>query len=100
MKRFFKIFIILFILTIFYLYIANLCLMPKSITLLQGEKLKLATLWGVSLTQPNKDIYDDKQNIETLQTSSNIGGERISDVRKYRYACKFIWNNKCFKHRC
>ena len=73
MKRFFKIFIILFILTIFYLYIANLCLMPKSITLLQGEKLKLATLWGVSLTQPNKDIYDDKQNIETLQTSSNIG---------------------------
>ena len=69
MKKFLKVFILLVILTIFYLYIANLCLMPKSITLLQGEKLELATLWGIS-----------------IETSNNIGNTRVSDIRKSRYA--------------
>ena len=51
MKKYLKIAIILIILGIFYLYIANITLIPKSITLLQGEKLELATLWGINLKQ-------------------------------------------------
>ena len=66
MKKYIKRFIILTILMILYLYIANISLIPKSITLLQGEKLQLATLWGIKLN-------DKKNSNSNLNTNNNIG---------------------------
>lgn len=73
MKKYFKILFILFILIIFYLYVANITLMPKSITLLQGEDLKLATLWGIKLNKTNIDNlnYDLIKSGATLETSGD-----------------------------
>ena len=90
-----KIFIALIILTfliILYLYVANLTLMPKSITLLQGEKLELATLWGINLKQKNTSNINLNTNKteSTLETSSDIGQTKISEVRKNKYECKSI----------
>lgn len=71
MKRKIKIFIILFVLLIIYIYVANITLFPKSIILMQGEKLNLATTWGVSLKEDGEEnnIINLKQE-ETTQASS------------------------------
>ena len=89
MKKYFKAFLILFILIIFYLYIANITLIPKSITLLQGEKLELAKLWGISLKQKEISNYnlEIKEDKETLETSSSIGETSIKETRNHRYEC-------------
>lgn len=92
MKRNIKIIIILIILTILYLYVANISLMPRSITLLQGEKLKLATLWGINLKQKNSsnpNITTDTSD-QILETSGDLGQSEITNVRQIRYECKFI----------
>ena len=76
MKKYIKILIILIILIILYLYTANITLMPKSITLLEGEKLRLATLWGVSLKEnvtTNPNIISIDENIDgVLETSGEV----------------------------
>lgn len=82
MKKAFKIFIILTILFIFYLYMANIFLMPKSITLLQGEKLELALAWGISLkqkntTNPNLRTYI---NNNVLEASSDLNDMQITET--------------------
>lgn len=92
MKKYIKVVFLLIILTIFYLYIANITLIPKSITLLQGEKLELATLWGIKLKQektsnPNINVDEDGA---ILETSSYVEESEISEVRKNKYECKFI----------
>lgn len=84
MKKYIKLIIILTILLIFYLYIANITLMPKSITLLQGEKLELATLWGVKLkqiTSSNQNININKKE-EILETSGDIEDDENLEVGK------------------
>lgn len=92
MKKIFIALIILTFLIILYLYVANLTLMPKSITLLQGEKLELATLWGINLKQKNTSNINLNTNKteSTLETSSDIGQTKISEVRKNKYECKSI----------
>ena len=87
MKKIFIALIILTFLIILYLYVANLTLMPKSITLLQGEKLELATLWGINLKQKNTSNINLNTNKteSTLETSSDIGQTKISEVRKNKY---------------
>lgn len=92
MKKYIKIVFLLIILIIFYLYIANVTLIPKSITLLQGEKLELATLWGLSVKQektsnPNININEDGT---VLETSSFIEETEISEVRKNKYEFEII----------
>lgn len=84
MKKYAKIVFLLIILTIFYLYIANITLIPKSITLLQGEKLKLATLWGVKFKQvETRNLkLDTIESTTTLETSGEIEDEIISEVGK------------------
>lgn len=80
MKKYLKLIIILTILLVLYLYVANITLMPKSIILLQGEKLELATLWGVNLKETetsNRNININKQN-SVLETSGDIeNGENL-----------------------
>ena len=92
MKKYIKIVFLLIILIIFYLYIANVTLIPKSITLLQGEKLELATLWGLSVKQektsnPNININKDGT---VLETSSFIEETEISEIRKNKYEFEII----------
>lgn len=84
MKKYLKIAIILIILIIFYLYIANITLIPKSITLLQGEKLELATLWGINFKQietsnPNIGEYNEAS---ILETSGELEDTGITETRK------------------
>lgn len=92
MKKYFKVALVLIILIILYLYIANITLIPKSITLLQGEKLELATLWGIKLKQEetsNPNINANKVGT-ILETSSDLGETKISEVRKNQYECELI----------
>ena len=84
LKRKLKIFLILFILLILYIYIANITLFPKSIILMQGEKLNLATLWGVKISEkensnPNIGEYE-KQDL--IEASSVAGDSKIEEVGK------------------
>ena len=92
LKKYLILSIILIILTIFYLYIANVSLMPKSITLLQGEKLKLATLWGVELINTDNINYNQQLDFkdETLEASVNINENKISNLRKNRHEDKNV----------
>lgn len=92
MKKYIKIVFLLIILIIFYLYIANITLIPKSITLLQGEKIELATLWGVNLKQVKTSNPNIKLNEDgiILETSSEVEDTKLNQVRKNNYECKFI----------
>ena len=67
MKRKIKIFIILFVLLIIYIYVANITLFPKSILLMQGEKLNLATLWGIELKEKDIFLIKYKNLLEELE---------------------------------
>lgn len=89
MKKYLKIIFILAILLILYLYISNITLMPKSITLLQGENLKLATLWGITLNErstsnPNIELSkkNGKENNLILETGANTKDGAITEVGK------------------
>lgn len=89
MKKYLKIIFILAILLILYLYISNITLMPKSITLLQGENLKLATLWGITLNErstsnPNIELSKEngKENNLILETGANTKDGAIAEVGK------------------
>ena len=84
MKRKIKIFLILFILLILYIYVANITLFPKSIVLMQGEKLNLATLWGIKVSEtensnPNIGEYKTESLIEA---SSVVEDNKIEEVGK------------------
>lgn len=92
LKKYLKLIIILTILLVLYLYVANITLMPKSITLLQGEKLELATLWGINLKQiktSNPNINANKEG-SILETSGELEEAEISQTRKNRHESKFI----------
>lgn len=84
MKRKIKIFFILFFLLIFYIYVANITLFPKSILLMQGEKLNLATLWGINIAEKensNPNIGEYKEE-GFIQASSLAEDSKIEEVGK------------------
>ena len=77
MKRKIKIILLLFILLLFYVYVASITLMPKSIILMQGESLNLATLWGISIKEndiSNPNIGEYKQNRTVQAVTTSIEG--------------------------
>ena len=79
MKKYLKLIFILTILVFLYLYIANITLMPKSIILLQGEELELATLWGINLKQiktSNPNIVQTKSGTILEASSDRLDGEK------------------------
>lgn len=83
MKKKLKIILILLALLIIYVYVANICLMPNSITLIQGEKLNIFKLFGVSISQnsnsnPNIGNYKLGKILET----SNIEDYELKEVGK------------------
>lgn len=74
--KIFKKLIVLFFLLILYLYVANITLMPKNIIIMQGEKISVATLWGINIkqastTNPNLGQYgDNKFGVEQVSTGT------------------------------
>jgi stage IV sporulation protein B len=81
LKKYIKVSFLLIILIIFYLYIANITLMPKSITLMQGEKLELATLWGLKINGALKtNNSDELENSLVIETSGNISGNELDET--------------------
>lgn len=77
MKRKIKIGVILFILIMIYIYVANITLFPKNILLMQGQKLDLATLWGIEITEkdnsnPNLGSYQPEK---LIKASANEASE-------------------------
>lgn len=88
LKKYIKVVFLLIVLIIFYLYIANITLTPKSITLIQGEKLELATLWGITLKQEKNSNKNEDETI--LEASSSIEGSKISEVRKSKFEFKIV----------
>mgnify|MGYP004619269459 FL=1 len=77
MKLIKKIIIITFLLLI-YIYVCNICLLPSSYIIMQGENLNLYTLLGLSI----------KENLDyqTLQTSSTIEQTQINKIGKVNFS--------------
>lgn len=68
-----KVLLLLFILIVLYIYVASVTLIPDSIVLMQGERLRLATLWGINVIEVNNsnpNIGEYRTN-RILQTSSS-----------------------------
>ena len=85
MKRKIRIFFILFILLILYIYIANITLFPKSIVLMQGENLNLKALWGINISEkessnPNIGEYRKEGLIEASSIADNATIEEVGKV--------------------
>jgi len=76
-----KILIITFLLII-YIYICNITLLPKDMILIQGETLELATAIGINIGK--------MQGQETLETSSNINKNKVTEVGKLDLSLSFL----------
>ena len=84
MKRKIAISLLLSVLIIIYIYVANITLFPESILLMQGEKLNLALILGLDITEeqnsnPNIGEYQAKN---LLQVSTITGNDEIKQVGK------------------
>lgn len=77
--------LILLILLIIYIYIANITLMPDSIILMQGEKINLACMLGVSLKEeqtsnPNIGEYTSGKIIEASNGTEEDESKKIGKI--------------------
>lgn len=84
LRRKIKIAILLSILFIMYVYIVNISFFPKNILLIQGEKLQMALLFGISISEKenvstNTEEYTSK---ESITASSNAGTDAQKKVGK------------------
>ena len=91
MKKKIKILIILLILLVLYIYIANITLFPKSIILMQGEKINLAKLWGIELKENENAVGIlmsfgmgcvgcPSSQMETIEQACSIHGLDLEEV--------------------
>ena len=80
MKTLKKIVIILLLLIV-YIYVCYFSFLPSSYILIQGEELKLQTLWGINLSEKQEG-----QNQETIQTVSNINQTRVNQIGKIDFS--------------
>lgn len=69
--RKFKIFLTIFILLIIYVYVCNISMLPNNIILMQGDTLKLNTIFGI-----------DVKNSETMQASSSLNDSIVAETGK------------------
>ena len=76
MKRMKIVMTILFLLII-YLYVCNITLIPKQITLLKGEQYKLKTLYGIDVVETSS-VALENENITKLDLS--ILGKTVKEV--------------------
>ena len=85
LKRKIRILLLLSILFILYIYASNITLLPNSILLMQGEKLKLATLFGINIEEvenSNPNIGGVSKLDSLLETSSNAEQDSLGQVGK------------------
>lgn len=78
-----KILLLLFIFIIIYMYVASVTLLPDNIILIQGEKLKLTTLWGINIEETsnsNPNVGEYKTS-KILQASNN-SNSTLTEVGK------------------
>ena len=85
MRRKIRIFFILFILLILYIYIANITLFPKNILLMQGENLNLKALWGINISEkensnPNIGEYKKEGSIEASSIAEDTKIEEVGKI--------------------
>ena len=63
--------LLIFILAIIYVYVCNISMLPNDIILMQGETLRLKTIFGLNV-----------QNEETMQASSNLNNSIVEETGK------------------
>ena len=74
MNKIKKIFIVA-LLTIIYVYVCNITLLPSSIIIFEGEELNFKTIAGINITRANRN------NVEIIQASTNLEeGNNIYDT--------------------
>lgn len=84
MKRKIKICFILSILTIIYIYIASITLLPKTILLMQGDSLSLHALWGIGIKEienSNPNIGEYRQG-RMIEASSGAEESKVEEIGK------------------
>ena len=96
MKRKIKIFLLLSILFLIYIYVASVYLVPQNITLMQGESLNLFSLWGIKI----KEVSNSNPNIgqyrqgKLIQASSNMQEENQDKLGKIDLSFNLFENIK------
>ncbi|MBO5413932.1 MAG: PDZ domain-containing protein [Clostridia bacterium] len=88
-----KVILLLFIFLIIYIYVANITLIPDNIVLMQGEKLKLSTLWGVNIEETsnsNPNIGEYKTG--RIMQASNSSNNTLSEVGRINLNINFLKN--------
>ena len=81
MKKKLYFILLLFFLLIIYIYVASIEYLPKNIVLMQGDNLKLATLWGVNIKEE-----------KTMQASSEIENDRLNEIGKKDFSLNLFEN--------
>lgn len=74
MKKILQKIIIIFFLLVIYIYVCNVTFLPSSYILLQGEKLNIPIIAGISVKETNSQ--------DILQTASNITNKQVDQVGK------------------
>ena len=67
---------IIFILFVTYIYVCYIAFLPNNYIIIQGEKLEIDTLLGISL------IVKQNQNLETVQAASNFQKNKLEETGK------------------
>lgn len=79
MKMIKKISIILLLLVI-YIYVCYISFLPSQYIIIQGEKLKINTLFGTTL------VPKESNDLQTVQTVSNLNNTRVEQVGKIDFS--------------
>ena len=79
MKNVKKIAIILLLLVI-YAYVCYISFLPSQYIIIQGEKLKINTLFGTTL------VPKESNDLQTVQTVSNLNNTRVEQVGKIDFS--------------
>ena len=69
--KIYKKILMIFCLLILYTYICNICMLPNSLVLMQGEVLNLNTIFGINL-----------KSSDTMQASSNLNKKTVEQTGK------------------
>ena len=72
-----KIVITILFLFIIYMYVSNITLIPKQITLLEGESYKIRTLYGIDIVETSSAISG---NENTIKIDLSLLGKNVREV--------------------
>lgn len=96
MKKKIKILLILLVLIIIYVYTACVCLLPNSIILMQGETLKLANLWGITIKEESSNPNIGEYRVGKLVQTSSTEDTSLTEVGKLKLNIS-LFNNISLK---